>query len=119
MSREKPLSKKRLFEILAAFEPGVTMEPIGGYDTGVYFKFNGKATVPLGSKGRIGDRIVRDHGFCSESTEMSRVERFGMGGMRYGIARFQERCDARQTRYAGWLAEYAAVAGRKQPTEEV
>lgn len=107
MSRQLPLSRRRLHEILTTFEPGVTMTMVGGYDTGVYFSFQGRRRVPRRRDGSlVGGRVEGSDGFSSEALFMTRSEHFSRGGPRYGIERFFARCKVREDRLRGWLDDF-------------
>ena len=106
MSRERPLSRSRLHEILDRFEPGVRMEMVGGYDTGVYFAFKGRRIRRPGDERIVGGRLVDDHGFCSEALIMTHAEQFSRGGTARGIGLFFARCAEREARFARWLADF-------------
>lgn len=109
-SRQKPLTKSRLFEILGRYAPGVVMEAKGGYDTGVWFSFKGVLLEPLPHGGRIvGGRIAGRHGFCSEALVATDAELRSRGGAAYGIGLFMARCATREARLARWLGEYGAM----------
>ncbi len=82
------------------------MEMVGGYDTGVYFAFKGKALRVFAADERVGGRIVRKSGFCSEGMMMSHDEQFARGGSQVGIERFFSRCETRKAQLSRWLAEF-------------
>lgn len=83
------------------------MEMVGGYDTGVYFAFKGKALRVFAADERIvGGRIVKESGFCSEGMMMSHDEQFAAGGPQVGIDRFFSRCETRKAQLSRWLAEF-------------
>jgi len=114
-SSERPLSKSRLHEILACFEPGVTIQMRGGYDTGVYFLFKGKALRRIPHDKRIiGGRIVREDGFCSEALLMTHEEKFSRGGSKVGIEMFMARCEERRIKFERWLTEFNALLHRRE-----
>ncbi|MCV9964368.1 hypothetical protein OIU34_20995 [Pararhizobium sp. BT-229] len=103
---ELPLSKQRLHQLLARYEDGVTMEMVGGIDTGVYFSFKGKASAAINPAERVGGRILRPSGFCSEAIMPTREELFGRGGSAYGQELFFARCDARQKKFERWMRDF-------------
>ncbi|MCS4088669.1 hypothetical protein [Rhizobium sp. BK176] len=105
---ELPLSKQRLHELLARYEAGVTIEMVGGIDTGVYFSFKGKAKRKIDPGERCGGRIFRQHGFCSEAIMPTRSEMIGRGGVAHGQELFFARCAERQKKFERWMRDYAS-----------
>lgn len=116
MTAEKPLSRERLHQILSLYHPGVTVEVVGGYDTGVYFRFKGRIIIPIQAGEQVGGRLVREFGFTSEAMEMSRDERFGRAGLTAGITRFEARYQARLDKYQQWLLEYCISLSGVKPS---
>lgn len=101
------LSKDRLQSLLEFFEDGISIDMVGGIDTGVYFSFKGSATRPLDPEQRIQHgRIVSRFGFCSECLVPTRHEFMTMKGQE----RFFSRCEDRRGQFQRWVDEhYAAV----------
>lgn len=112
---ELPLSKQRLHQLLDRYEPGITMEMVGGVDTGVYFSFKGKAKRRVDPDNRIaGGRIHRSDGFCSEAITPTRSERISRGGPVHGQELFFARVDERQKKFERWMRDYASRQDRNE-----
>lgn len=105
---EFPLSKQRLHQLLDRYEAGVTLEMVGGIDTGVYFKFNGEAKGKIDPAERCGGRIFRAYGFCSEAIMPTRSEMISRGGVAHGQELFFARCSERQKKFERWMRDYAS-----------
>ena len=127
-SREQPLTRARLWEILSRFEPGVSMEMVSvGWEISVYFNFTGRLVSRLDPADRmVGGRLLRPDGFCSEALELTRTETFGRDGIKHGRERFWIRVKAREAQLARWLADFTSLpstgpeasrkSGRAPPT---
>lgn len=95
-----PLSKTRLNAILDLYHPGMAIEEVGGYDTGVYFFFKGvirEGAIP--EDRHCSGRIIRPGGFCSESLQITRRELSHRGG----LDAFWGRVAARKATLQRWL----------------
>lgn len=100
--RQKPLTKRRLHALCALYGP-ITMDEQGGWDTGVYFVFRGRAREgALRGLDRIVEgRIAGAHGFCSES--LQRVRRPFAASE--SVEMFFERVSRRRGQLERWLDE--------------
>jgi hypothetical protein len=115
---EMHLSKSRLHQLLSRFEGEVSIDMIGGIDSGVYFSFKGKANGEISPSDRIvGGRIIRRDGFCSEALMPTRRELTGRFGSEQGQAAFFARCEERQNKFERWARAFYDRRGKGKSNE--